>query len=329
MKKRLEAELISIAHRILKLKNKSELDQLLSETRKLYETLSVLKFVEENMGIVQPKMDVEIIEEKLSIAFDKENETDEVEKPIIKATVFEEVNNETEPELKEGFDEVEENLSVLVEETIAVADGVIEETALTEPEKEAVFEPFFEMAKEEIPLKVEKASPKQISFEDLLGHNYNDLTFEKVSDKKPIIVEQIEELEEEKPEEEVKLEDFETIKIENTESELEVFEETNHAIEEPIIEIFEEKPVPKSLVQNDNHTKTITFGLNDKIGFEKNLFGGSGEDMNRVVSQISTFDTFEEVKDFIADMVKPDYKNWDGKEDYELRFMEIVERKFL
>jgi len=37
MKKRLEAELISIAHRILKLKNRAELDQLQQETLKLYE----------------------------------------------------------------------------------------------------------------------------------------------------------------------------------------------------------------------------------------------------------------------------------------------------
>ena len=38
MKKRIEAELISIAHRILKLKNKSEVDQLYKETQKLSRT---------------------------------------------------------------------------------------------------------------------------------------------------------------------------------------------------------------------------------------------------------------------------------------------------
>ena len=56
MKKRLEAELISIAHRILKLNSKSELDQLYVESRKLYETLSVLKFVEDNIHAIQPKV---------------------------------------------------------------------------------------------------------------------------------------------------------------------------------------------------------------------------------------------------------------------------------
>jgi hypothetical protein len=27
-------------------------------------------------------------------------------------------------------------------------------------------------------------------------------------------------------------------------------------------------------------------------------------------------------------MVKPDYENWEGKDDYEQRFMEIIEKKF-
>ena len=312
MKKRLEAELISIAHRILKLKNKSELDQLLSETRKLYETLSVLKFVEENMGIVQPKMDIAEIEDKLTVAFDKETEIVANEKPIINAAVFEEVNNETEAELIEGFDEAEN--PEITEEISTIEEEVIEETKEDEPEQEVVFEPFFEITKDEIPEKEEKASPKQISFEEILGHNYGDLTFEKVSDKKPTIIHHLEELEgdqleEDELEEESNLEDLATI-------------------EEPIVEIFEEKTEQKPMVQNDINTKVITFGLNDRIGFEKNLFGGSSEDMNRVISQISTFDTFEEAKDFIEDMVKPDYNNWDGKEDYALRFMEIVERKF-
>jgi hypothetical protein len=37
MKKRLEADLISIAHRILQLKNKSDINLLYAETQKLYE----------------------------------------------------------------------------------------------------------------------------------------------------------------------------------------------------------------------------------------------------------------------------------------------------
>ena len=65
MKKRLEAELISIAHRVLKLKNKSERDQLYLETRKLYETLSVLKFYGDNYEQLKSEITIEDLEEKL------------------------------------------------------------------------------------------------------------------------------------------------------------------------------------------------------------------------------------------------------------------------
>jgi hypothetical protein len=64
------------------------------------------------------------------------------------------------------------------------------------------------------------------------------------------------------------------------------------------------------------------------VAFMKHLFGNSSEDYNRVLSQLITFDTYNEAQTFIAEMVKPDYNDWKGKEDYEVRFMEIVEKKF-
>jgi hypothetical protein len=51
MKKRLEADLISIAHR--QLKNKSDINQLYSK-RKSCMKLAVLKFVEEQYGAIKP-----------------------------------------------------------------------------------------------------------------------------------------------------------------------------------------------------------------------------------------------------------------------------------
>ena len=48
MKKKLEADLISIAHRILKLKGKEDVIKLHAEAAALYEKLSVLKFANEN-----------------------------------------------------------------------------------------------------------------------------------------------------------------------------------------------------------------------------------------------------------------------------------------
>jgi hypothetical protein len=36
----------------------------------------------------------------------------------------------------------------------------------------------------------------------------------------------------------------------------------------------------------------------------------------------------QEAQDFIEEMVKPDYNNWEGKEEYINRFMGVVENKF-
>ena len=92
-----------------------------------------------------------------------------------------------------------------------------------------------------------------------------------------------------------------------------------------VADLFENAP-KKSL--NDKIRGDIQIGLNDRIAFVKNLFDGSQEDFNRVVSQLNSFKTEKEAKKFINKMVKPDY-NWADNEEIEERFMTIVERKFL
>jgi hypothetical protein len=58
------------------------------------------------------------------------------------------------------------------------------------------------------------------------------------------------------------------------------------------------------------------------------LFENNNEDYDRVMSQLTTMDSFEEVSDFIENIIKPDYNSWDGKEDYETRFLETLSQKF-
>ena len=91
-------------------------------------------------------------------------------------------------------------------------------------------------------------------------------------------------------------------------------------------ETQEEELKPTS--QNTTFSKSVEIGLNDRIAFVNNLFGESNEDFNRVLSQLNTFDSFEEAKNFINEMVKPEYNNWQGEEDFEERFMEVGEKKF-
>ncbi len=88
----------------------------------------------------------------------------------------------------------------------------------------------------------------------------------------------------------------------------------------------QEKEKPRSL--NDRLKKGINIGFNERLSFIKHLFDGHTNDYNRVISQLNTFDNIDEAHKFIQQVVKPDYKNWAGKEEYEERFMALVENKF-
>ncbi len=79
---------------------------------------------------------------------------------------------------------------------------------------------------------------------------------------------------------------------------------------------------------NDRLKKSIQIGLNDRIGFIKHLFDGNQDDYTRVLSQLNTFETNTEAINFINQMVKPEYNNWENKEAFETRFLEVVFRKF-
>lgn len=324
MKKKLEAELISIAHRILQMKNKSDIDQLYVETRRLYEKLSVMRFVEDHFNGAQPTIGRQDVEAILDDAW----ETEEVdaaavettppaeakpETPAAEATSEEEVapaevtpeeETTTEEEATENAEpETEEEAES--ESVVAEPEAAPEEPEAKEPEAE---EPAVEPEPEPSP------KPVQASFEDLLMHHYDEPVFVKAGG-------------DEDKREEV------AIEVPETPLQPESVEEVTFALsgtpepeerQTPDPDKFE-APQPSPLADSG---KAISIGLNDRIGFEKNLFGGSSEDLNRVLSQLNTLATFDEARDFIEQMVKPDYNNWTGKEDYEQRFLEVIERKF-
>ncbi len=72
----------------------------------------------------------------------------------------------------------------------------------------------------------------------------------------------------------------------------------------------------------------LKIGLNDKLAFIKHLFDGKPEDYDRVISQINTSVSLADAKRFINDIVKPDYQDWVGKDEFSERFLEIIEAKF-
>ena len=352
MKKKLEADLISIAHRVLQLKNKSDINQLYLETQKLYEKLAVLRFVDEHFSEVKPTIGNHDVAAKIESIFDSESDSNETEAEIIANPIDETIPNEVVVEEKDADNvkEVEEEPNAIPEEipveeeheeqeeeiVVAEEENIIEDEIeqevtstteeITEEEVEeaeddktdveeeilelesAPFIPSFELSEEneveselEVPKKQEAV---QISFEDLLGGNYNDTFFVKKQQIENIptaVV--IETPKEEEPIAEQKLNNFTTE--------------------------IEEKSESKTVSLNDKLAKGINIDLNDRLAFIKHLFGNSSEDYNRVLSQLITFNTFYETRDFVQEMVKPDYNNWEGKQEYEERFMDIIEKKFL
>lgn len=351
MKKKLESELISIAHRVLKLKNRSETVILQREAKKLYEQLTVLRFYEENFETLKNDISLEQLEEKLekmSIVAPVEtpvleNKAAEVVETIEEISLIDEVIEES---IEVKAEEVEEE--IIVEEIVAIQP---EETIKEEIQPEEVVPETVETPKEEIYASAEDINrivsemsnkknvaditpatsenfeekkpntSQQITFEDFLGSSYKDPEFVRVEDT---------------PKEVEKAAD---VTFEKKETIAEILEKDNEEeiVEEPVVEnkkefSFTSKEVEKQEVKskslNDKLTNGISFGLNDRIAFEKKLFGGSADDFNRVVSQLNTFDSFAEASSFIIGFVKPDYKNWEGQEDYETRFLEIIEKKF-
>lgn len=95
-----------------------------------------------------------------------------------------------------------------------------------------------------------------------------------------------------------------------------------------LFENVEKVEMTKKSLNDALSQKQIQIGLNDRIAFVKHLFNGNQGDFNRVLSQLNSFQTEVQAKNFINSIVKPDY-NWENKMEYEERLTVLIERKFL
>lgn len=93
--------------------------------------------------------------------------------------------------------------------------------------------------------------------------------------------------------------------------------------ETPMITETEER---KNL--NDHFAKSLSIDLNDRLAFIKHLFEENVSAYESVLSQIVTFDTWDEVKYFITIKVKTEYPHWNEKQAFEDRFMAILNNYF-
>lgn len=318
MKKIIETDLVSIAHRILQLKDKSDVNSLLNETEKLYQKLVLLKFYEDNKF----RLDPSITEDRLNEIADESKNT---ETPLVQ----ESIQNKTEENHKEE--------SIVIEEL--KEDSNHDEISIPEEE------PVSEKVNED-----EKVAEATETVEEITTNDEPVFTPSIEETQKTVeeIDEQIEEIEERDPIEDAKeAVERATLEIDpvfsvsheqlfvadhEIQENISVKEETEPVKENQHLTMggnvsFHQVPLNKTI--NDAFNNTIVVGLNDRIAFEKNLFNGNSEDLNRVISQLNTLGSYEEAKDFIEDLVKPDFNNWKDKDEYEQRFMQLVEKRFL
>ena len=242
MKKKLESELISIAHRILKLTGREKIEKMHSEIALLYQKITVLKFIENNhVGETSDfvGMDTSFFN-ALEGAFNN-TVTDSVE---VADKTFVNIDVEEEEAIMEpAIEKIKDMVAQMPEETIEV-DTIID--AMNEPTETVV-------------------------------HDLNELS-------------------------------------------------PSYA-QLPIFDAVSPEP-PQTSLNDQLKTQGFQIGLNDRLAFVKNLFENSNEDYERVLSQLSTLDSHDEAMNLLDSIIKPDYNNWEGQEEIEARFLEIIENKF-
>jgi hypothetical protein len=265
MHKKLAADLTSLAHSILQMKNKEDVFALKTKAHEVYEKLAVLAFVEEYINNT-PNPD-HTKEELVTMV---RNASDLIDKELLE--------NDTEQTLQEKVIESSESIEQEVENNSSLTEKNVSNVKIDEATDDLPIQKSFDLETDDL------FSQKEDDLEPEIKKDSN------VSDDLPT------------------LED-----------------ELKDTISADVVSELFENAQKKSL--NDKLQGDIQIGLNDRIAFVKNLFGGSQEDFNRVVSQLNSFKTLKEAKKFINKIVKPDY-DWTDKEEVEERFMSIVERKF-
>jgi len=260
MKKTLKTELISLAHKILQLKDTTSYEALAADAQQLYEKLALLAYAEKLEKGISPTLRVTEIEEQL---------------------------NEAVTEHVETSDESKEN-----------------------------------------PIEIDSSNEPPIEISDT--HRPDGTAYNTDEPLHEPVIEKIKDMVAQMPAETAAVDELiETINPQDSYQKNDILDIGGEFAQMPVFERVEtvlEGDKPKNL--NDKLKTGLKIGLNDRLAFIKHLFDGSDVDYNRVLSQLETFNSLDEAQRFIAQMVKPDYRNWEGKEVYEERFIQLLEHKF-
>lgn len=283
MKKKIVADLTSLAHKVLQLKNQ-DTTVLKNTARQLYDTLCVLEFVEKHFETPGPTIGkaraLEIVEMVTQVPENDYTTQDDVG----------DINDENGEEVTFSTNNLSDLFMPVHEDTrevmdlpgIATISKMVEEMPDELPETVAL-----ETTPPDVPTDLPPIPVTTLAIEDNILDTKTKITT--TDDLMELTAA------------------FQTMP--------EFERKTTHEVNKP-----------QSL--NDRLNKGLVIGINDRLGFVRHLFGGSDHDLNRVLSQLNSMESLEAAKDFVETMVKPDYNDWAGKEHYETRFMELLQRKF-
>ena len=288
MKKVLENELISLAHRILKMRGKANVEQLKTEAGELYEKLILLDFADKHFDGLQPTIGKEkfkqTIADKFKVERDHEHYPDGTE---YNPEAISEPNTEKIKDIVSQMPPESEEVDGLVDSTHHTTDH--ETTKETDGIYGVSFDdlPDFEPA--------EKPSNKKSNDQDKKPEDKQD------ADKNVEEKQKTSQKSQEKPEQkELKKTSFGKLKDSET----------------------QKKSLNKKLV------KDLKLGLNNRVAFTKHLFDGNKDALNDCIKNINNCKDFTEAKLFIEQDIKPKYDYWKAKDEYEERFFNLVENKF-
>jgi len=256
MKKKLESELISIAHRVLKLTGREDLNKMQDEVALLYQKISILKFLQTHFNGEIPEevaTDASFFNALEGAVNNKVSDTTEIDEKV-----YVNMDNQpNEPLMEPATEKIKDIVAQMPQETTAV-DALVDDV------------------------------------------NSSDVVEEDLSELSPSF------------------------------GQLPIFESLDSDSEpEETLAMDDSLTAIKKTSLDEKLKKTgFQIGLNDRLAFVNHLFQNNNEDYDRVISQLNTMDSFEEISDFIQNIIKPDYSNWEDKGDYETRFLEILQQKF-
>ncbi len=319
MKKTLEDELMSLAHRVLQLRGRGDIDALKDAAGKIYEKLAVLSFTESYFEGPQPT----IGKSDLLTALENASKTEDSQVDEVVTT----------PEIPQQTNTPSNSDQAISDST--VADDISSAQAAPETEENTAESAITSSATDSDSLGyADKSTDRQeeesngvtaeensaVDFRDF-AVNYDDLPqFEPSSAATP-------NSEKNAPEPN---HSFTPQVEESSAADANVFE----SVSEPDLftasssnrQLTHNSSTPQKRSLNETLNHGLKFGLNDRIAFINHLFEGNQVDFDRVVSQLNTLNNYTEAKSFIETQIKPDY-NWTEKEAIEERFYVILEKR--